>query len=437
MATFDDMITRWQASLSPQIPRAAVVAFLADEGPELRQAFERASAHARERRSTAAFHGWLDQQAAFGRDFDEVQLHWLDMMRQDITASGELSIDRLNYAPFLARGGQDRAVRLFGPRTLGEVVASLNATLGGKCGCTSCSRGGACPCGKKSPKAHDHRDHHDHRAHVIRFIMSEALGTLVAHQAGPDTLSIDVPHEGILAPEWAAGRTYESIREVLRFPDLAPGTALAHVVLHQPQPTFRWLVTLDRRRAQLLEAVVRHAIALVEKASRGERANPVPPPRQTPGSLAWESAADVAQDAETGLCDTCPYALGTNLRCATCRAWQRARVLPAVADQERLIATVLHEQDDLQHLARPGLDDLARAVAQILATNKIEPLTDLFFLHLERDVLAAIHALDLNATARDCDVILSLVEVLLSERGIRLGGPPEPGDPPTGQEVQA
>lgn len=423
MTTFDDMITRWQASLSPQIPRAAVASFLAEEGPELRQTFESAAAHARERRSTATLQRWLNQQALAGRDFDEAQLQWLDTMRQDITASGELSIDRLNRPPFLARGGQEKAVRLFGPRTLGEVVASLNATLGaGKCGCTSCSRGGACPCGKKATHSHDH-DHHDYHGHVMRLIMSEALGSLVAHQDGPDTLSIDVPHEGIVAPEWVAGRTHECIREVLRFSDFAPGTTLAHLVLHDRQPTFRWSVMLDRRRAQLLEAVVRHAVSLAEKASRGDRVRPVPPPRQTPGSLAWDSAADVAADAATGTCETCPYALGANLRCSTCRAWQRSRILPEVADQERLIAKVLHEQDDLQHLTRRGLDNLARAVAHLLATNKVEPLTDLFFLRLERDVLAAISALELTVTARDTDTILSLVEALLSEPGIRLGGP--------------
>lgn len=158
MATFDDILARWQASLSSRLPPAAVAHFLAEEGPELRQAFERATSSARERRSARAFHQWLDRQALAGRDFDETQLRWLDMMRQDITAAGELSIDRLNHGPFLARGGEDRAVRLFGRRTLGEVVASLNAAFAprvtacaGGCGC-----GGTCGvkagCGCKRPK---------------------------------------------------------------------------------------------------------------------------------------------------------------------------------------------------------------------------------------------------------------------------------------------
>ena len=63
--------------------------------------------------------------------------------------------------------------------------------------------------------------------------------------------------------------------------------------------------------------------------------------------------------------------------------------------------------------------------AQILASNKVEPLTDLFFLRLERAVLAAIRVLELRVTARDTDAILDVVEALLSEPGIRLGSPKE------------
>jgi hypothetical protein len=150
MADFDDILTHWQASLSPRVPRAAVAQFLSQDGAALREAFEHASRTARERRSARAFHGWLDRQALAGRDFDDAQLHWLDMMRQDIAATGELSFDRFNRGPFLARGGEDKAVRLFGRRTLGEVVASLNATLASKataCGGTCGVKAGGCGCG--------------------------------------------------------------------------------------------------------------------------------------------------------------------------------------------------------------------------------------------------------------------------------------------------
>lgn len=156
MAPFDNMLVRWQAALSPRIPRAAVARFLAEEGPELRQQFELAARAVRERRSVDAFQRWLDQQALAGRDFDEAQLHWLDTMRRDIAAAGTLSIERLNQEPYRARGGEDKAVRLFGRRTLGEVVSSLNAALGTKpagcgCGCGG-TRGVKAGCGCGAPK---------------------------------------------------------------------------------------------------------------------------------------------------------------------------------------------------------------------------------------------------------------------------------------------
>jgi hypothetical protein len=289
------------------------------------------------------------------------------------------------------------------------------------CGCSSCSRGDACPCGKNPADG----DQHDVLGHVMRLIMSESLGTLLAHQDGESTLSIHVPYEGVTAPEWVAGRFHECIREVIRFPEFTPGTMLGHVVLHERRPTIRWSVMLDRRRAHLLEDLVRRAVSLAAQASRGAPAHPVSPPHRSAGAFAWGAAAEVAADAETGTCETCPYALGTNLRCPACRTWQRSRILPPVADQEHLIAKVLHEQDDLEQLTRASLDRLAAAVAQILASNKVEPLTDLFFLRLERAVLAAIRVLELRVTARDTDAILDVVEALLSEPGIRLGSPKE------------
>ncbi|MDC0716197.1 type I restriction-modification enzyme R subunit C-terminal domain-containing protein [Nannocystis bainbridge] len=157
MVDFDDTLARWQASLSPQVPRTAVAQFLSEDGAALREAFDHASRTVRERRAARAFHGWLDRQALAGRDFDDAQLHWLDLMRQDITAIGELSLDRLNHGPFLARGGEDKAVRLFGRRTLGEVVASLNATLASMataCGGTCGVKVGGCGCsGSGKPKS--------------------------------------------------------------------------------------------------------------------------------------------------------------------------------------------------------------------------------------------------------------------------------------------
>lgn len=95
-----------------------------------------------------------------GRDFDDVQLGWLGTMRDEITASRKaLTLDHLRYGAFAMRGGLDTATRVFGRRTLGDVVASLNTALAGAkmCGC-----GGTCGTCKRPPggSSHEHGDAH-------------------------------------------------------------------------------------------------------------------------------------------------------------------------------------------------------------------------------------------------------------------------------------
>ena len=141
MSLYDVVVQRWRASL----PSAAVDQFLAEQGAELRAELDAAERTGRDRRSLRAFQQWIDRQAMAGRDFDEVQLRWLDWMRQDIAARGELTLDHLGQGPYAQAGGAERATRIFGRRTLGDVVAGLNATLGWKpAGC-----GGGCGCGGK------------------------------------------------------------------------------------------------------------------------------------------------------------------------------------------------------------------------------------------------------------------------------------------------
>ena len=138
MSLYDVVVQRWRASL----PSAAVDQFLAEQGAQLRAELDAAERTARDRRSLRVFQQWIDQQAIAGRDFDEVQLRWLDWMRQDITAHGELTLDHLGQGPYAQAGGAERAARIFGRRTLGDVVAGLNARLGWKP--TSCGCGGKC-----------------------------------------------------------------------------------------------------------------------------------------------------------------------------------------------------------------------------------------------------------------------------------------------------
>ena len=155
MSLYDVVVQRWRASL----PSAAVDQFLAEQGAELRAELDAAERTGRDRRSLRAFQQWIDRQAMAGRDFDEVQLRWLDWMRQDIAARGELTLDHLGQGLYAQAGGAERATRIFGRRTLGDVVAGLNATLGWKpagSGC-GCGCGGKCGvsaggCGCKGPR---------------------------------------------------------------------------------------------------------------------------------------------------------------------------------------------------------------------------------------------------------------------------------------------
>lgn len=151
MSLYDAVIKGWRSAF----PGAAVDQFLAEEGPAVRAARQDAERVLRERKSRRKLQTWLDGQASAGRDFDEVQLRWLDWMREDITAQGQLSIEHLGQGRYAQAGGTERAARIFGRRTLGEVVAGLNATLGwSACGCSGrCGGGGGGGCGCTSGKA--------------------------------------------------------------------------------------------------------------------------------------------------------------------------------------------------------------------------------------------------------------------------------------------
>lgn len=155
MSLYDSVVQHWRAVF----PAAAVDQLLAEDGVTIRAELEKAQHLVRERKSQQKFQRWIDGQALAGRDFDEAQLRWLDWMREDITAQGELSVAHLGQGRYAQAGGTDKAARIFGRRTLDEVVASLNATLGSKpsgCGCggqCGVKSGSGCGCATKPPPA--------------------------------------------------------------------------------------------------------------------------------------------------------------------------------------------------------------------------------------------------------------------------------------------
>ena len=60
------------------------------------------------------FGAWLQQQLSTGREFTEEQVRWLEMMRDHVATSLEMTVDDLDYAPFAEEGGLGRAAQVFG-----------------------------------------------------------------------------------------------------------------------------------------------------------------------------------------------------------------------------------------------------------------------------------------------------------------------------------
>lgn len=60
------------------------------------------------------FDQWLAQRRTAGRDFTPEQVRWLEMIRDHIAASVEMTVDDLDYAPFAEEGGLGRAKPIFG-----------------------------------------------------------------------------------------------------------------------------------------------------------------------------------------------------------------------------------------------------------------------------------------------------------------------------------
>jgi type I restriction enzyme R subunit len=74
------------------------------------------------------FDAWMAQQGNRGRVFTSEQRRWLEMMRDHIATSLEMTVDDLDYAPFAEEGGRGRAAQVFGAGLIG-VLDELNGAL--------------------------------------------------------------------------------------------------------------------------------------------------------------------------------------------------------------------------------------------------------------------------------------------------------------------
>ena len=74
------------------------------------------------------FDHWLARQRTAGRQFTSDQVRWLEMIRDHVATSVEMSLADLDYAPFAEQGGRGRAVQVFGPE-LSALLNELNEVL--------------------------------------------------------------------------------------------------------------------------------------------------------------------------------------------------------------------------------------------------------------------------------------------------------------------
>ena len=279
------------------------------------------------------------------------------------------------------------------------------------CGCSSCSRGGACPCGSDEEHSHDEAP----QSLLERLIVSETLGTVAPRMVTSTALAIYPAQHA--APEWVCGRYHECIASILRFPDLASNDWIVLLDLRKTAFTTTWGLTLDRQRTLMLTEILQLVARLADRAARRGSALPAQPSRQTPGASAWEFAAELAPNNST--CERCPYRLGTNLRCPVCRQWQLRRKPAPAATQPVALAALLREQKELRSLGTTVLTSLAQAIADSHARNPHEPLTDRFFLQLERDVLLALQPHRLGEA--EAEAVLDLAELSPLEATIAVG----------------
>ena len=250
------------------------------------------------------------------------------------------------------------------------------------CGCHTC--------GTSAPSKDPSPTHHGPLAE--RLVVSETLGT-IAPRTLPDG-KVELLGATVAAPEWACGRYHECIGSILRFSDLDPSTWIARIRFQAGRADITWGVVLDRQRHTMLTEILELVARRLGHADPTTSVLPSLPSPTTPGCVAWEMAADIAE--QQGPCTVCPYRRGSNLRCRTCRSFLLADERRPATDQSRAVATILAGQAELRVLPYEMLRALSSAIAVSHAKNPNDPLTDAFFVRLERDVLTAARPLHLG-----------------------------------------
>ena len=79
-------------------------------------------------RVKARFAHWVAQQDNSGRKFTAEQMHWLEMIRDHVATSVEITPEAFDFNPFSQAGGLGRAAQLFG-KDLSPLLDELNETL--------------------------------------------------------------------------------------------------------------------------------------------------------------------------------------------------------------------------------------------------------------------------------------------------------------------
>lgn len=74
------------------------------------------------------FEQWMAHQRNRGRAFTPEQVGWLEMMRDHVATSLEMTVEDFDYAPFAEAGGRGKAAQVFGDG-LRDVLAELNGVL--------------------------------------------------------------------------------------------------------------------------------------------------------------------------------------------------------------------------------------------------------------------------------------------------------------------
>jgi len=74
------------------------------------------------------YQDWLDAQEAAGKQFTLEQRWWLDRIAEYIGVNLSISADDFNVGEFFNRGGQVKAVQLFGAE-LSAILDELNTKL--------------------------------------------------------------------------------------------------------------------------------------------------------------------------------------------------------------------------------------------------------------------------------------------------------------------